>query len=80
MSVIFIFSKTKSCFSAVPLGPGGSGGSRRSSGTGSPGRSPMEEEVRKAAAPDARTSHWTATKAVAARALEGVAHAACMGV
>lgn len=74
---------------AVSLGPGGGGGGGggggcgggwRSSGTSSPGRSPMEEAVRTAAALDAHTSRWTETKAVAARAQERVAGAACVGV
>jgi hypothetical protein len=38
---------------------------------------PMEEAARTAAAPDARTSLWTATKEAAARAQEG---AACVRV
>lgn len=40
----------------------------------------MEEAARTAAALDALTSYWTASKALAARAQEGAARAACVGV
>jgi len=65
--------------SATALGPG-RGGGRRSSGAGSPRRSPMEEAALTAADPDALTSFCTATKALAARAQEAAARAACVGV
>lgn len=63
-----------------PLAPCGGGGCRRSSGASSSRHFPMEEAACTAAAPDARTSYGTATKAVAARAQDRVTRAACVGV
>lgn len=63
----------------MALGPG-CGRGRRLSGAGSLWCTPVEEAALTAAALDALTSFCTATKALAARAQEAAARAACVGV